>query len=257
MSLDSPGTQDTTHYGRQRPLFSPIFGVFLLSVLATACSEWNTNSAIPPGHGSSLIKDKARYTAVSSMIVSYVDYPIFDVRLLLSEDQSTAFRDAIILPSVFPDNATANWVTKRASDGMGGDIAWDRTWPITKTYRIWWNRVVDPVAFASVNSYDRYTSRRSQPGTAWCEAIVVLNKPLPAIPGHFVLHFYPDGHIEADISAMHHDPSRDPPYRLLDTAESPRNAQHEVRSLQGLKGRPCIKEIPNPYFGEVRPIKMD
>ena len=236
---------------------STIFAVVLLAAFATACSERITNSAIPPGHGSSLIKDKVRYTAVSSMIISYVNYPIFDVRLLLSEDRRTAFRDAIILPSVFPDNATGNWVTKRVSNGMGGDIAWDRTWPVTKSYRIWWNRVVDPVAFASANSYDRYTSQRSQPGTVWCEAIVVLNKPLPAIPGHFVLHFYSDGHVEADISAQHHDPSRDPPYRLLDTAESPRNSQREVRSLKGLEGRPCIKEIPNPYFGEVRPIKID
>lgn len=127
---------------------------------------------------------------------------------------------------------------------------------MTKRYKIWWQRVVDPVAYAAANHYDAYTTRATQPGTAWCEAIVTLNKPLPPIPGHFVLHFYPDGRVEGDVSALKHDPSRDPTYSPLDNAEEPRHTERDRPTLKTLRGAPCIKEVPNPYFGTKRPVRM-
>lgn len=233
-----------------------IFSIVLLSALSVACSKNNGQSENPPGWGSALIKDEKRYAAVPSLIISYVDYPIFDIHLLLSADNETAFRDSITLPSVFPDADTHYWGGKRYSDGGPGTIAWDRTWSDTKQYKIWWRRVVDPVAFAASTTYDAYTTRASQPGTAWCEAIVVLNKPLPQTPGHFVLHFYPDGRVESDLSALTHDPAYDPPYRHLDNAEDSRHTRQERNALSTLRGVPCIREIPNPYFGLQRPVRM-
>ena len=35
----------------------------------------------------------------------------------------------------------------------------------------------------------------------WCEKEVLLNGPVPANPRHLGVHFFPDGHIEAEITA--------------------------------------------------------
>jgi hypothetical protein len=34
----------------------------------------------------------------------------------------------------------------------------------------------------------------------WCEKEVLLNGPVPARPRHFAVHFFPDGHIEAELT---------------------------------------------------------
>lgn len=218
-----------------------------------------------PGWGAAIIKDKSRYEAVDTMTISYVDYELPEVHLLLLSNDEIAFKYSLRLPAIYHDKNN-KWGGIEFSNGGntgGSQIAWDRNWPLQKQYKIWWQRVVDADLYSKRGQYDQYTSKSAEPGTTWCEAVITLNKPLPKTPGHFIIHFYPDGHIEGDLSTIIEDPLwKDDPwniskYKVLNNAEKPRFTFEERTKLTSLVDKPCIKQIPNPYYGLPKPIQMN
>jgi hypothetical protein len=43
-------------------------------------------------------------------------------------------------------------------------------------------------------------------GDRWCEQEVLITGPVPASPEHLAIHFFPDGHIEAEITENYPKP---------------------------------------------------
>lgn len=71
-------------------------------------------------------------------------------------------------------------VSSRTGGGGGGMCcySWYPGTPLPKKVKVKWTR-------------DR---------KRWCETQAVLSGPVPAKPGHFGVHFFPDGHIEVEIT---------------------------------------------------------
>jgi hypothetical protein len=181
-----------------------------------------------------------RYQSISFLTQSYLDYDTYETFVLPIDKSELAY--AIHAPGVQPTQNAKNWGGTRA----GNDFVWDRHWKTPIRFKVWWERVVDMEIFEKSGPYDKYTSKNAAPGTAWCEAIITIEKPIPKEPGYFVLHFYPDGHVESYISEL----------KELE-AEEPRVKFEDRLKLPVLKGKPCLKEISNPYFGLPRPIPMN
>ncbi len=201
-----------------------------------------------PGWGAGVIEDNVRYQAVDALVISYLDYSILDIHMLLLPNEKLAFRYALELPSIHTSQSEEKW---GGISSKSLAIAWDGTWPANKRFKIWWQRLVDQVAYdAAGGSYDKYTMIAAQPGTAWCEAVVTFNKPLPADPGHLIFHFYPNGKIDTDISVQKRGLEAD----LVNAAEVPRFTKRNRAQLATLKNAPCLKQIANPYYGTRRPL---
>jgi hypothetical protein len=57
-----------------------------------------------------------------------------------------------------------------------------------------------------------------------------------------IIHFFPDGRIEGDVDHGTGDVSR---------VDIKKRAEQKA-----LIGRPCLKQIDNPYFGKNKPVDM-
>jgi hypothetical protein len=184
-------------------------------------------------------RDTARYARLILSTRSYFDYDIYGVYLLPAEKNSLS--DAMAAPSLAPSQDPDKWGAAES----GNSFFWDRNWATPKRFKVWWFRVVNPELFHSEknNRYDPYTTKETWPGAAWCEAVITVDKPPPIQPGHFILHFYPDGHVESYISALKEE-----------DAERMRFTTADREKLPVLNGKPCLKEIANPFFGMKKPI---
>lgn len=179
---------------------------------------------------------KDRYKIMRVAAYNYTDHDIYGV-LIFPEDKSDL------------DYATHGTGSPPARSGQrdwewhphAGTIAWDYQWEIPKRFKVWWERVADKELLqANTAPYDQYTSKDTLPGLAWCEGFIILTRTPPKTgDSYIVLHFYPDGRVEADIDG---EPrveinKRHKPSRLVDKA--------------------CLKQIPNPFYGRKKPIRFN
>ena len=63
---------------------------------------------------------------------------------------------------------------------------------------------------------------------------------------YLALHFYPDGHVEAEMSAESQFDAIQPRFTVVDREK-----------LSMLKDRPCLKEISKPFYGLKKPIRIN
>jgi hypothetical protein len=105
------------------------------------------------------------------------------------------------------------------------------------------------LAKANDKKYDIYTNPKAQPGTAWCESEVEIKETYNELYGQpyperkrndLYLYFYPNGTVQG-----HLEYGIDSEIKIADIAKRD--------ELPTLKGRACIKEVPNPYYGKPRP----
>ena len=171
---------------------------------------------------------------------NYTDHDIYDVFILPPDKNDIKFAAA---------TSGGRTVTRTADkwrlDGASSpDLVWDFRWSTPKRFKVWWFRIVDMKTYsASAGHYDQYTTKATWPGAAWCEGeIVVAHAPVRHHDDSMLLHFYPDGHVEGDVLDIEGDASHVDFNKRLD--------------LPVLKERPCLKEVPNPYFGKKKPVAM-
>lgn len=181
-----------------------------------------------------------RYKSMSFLTQSYLDYTILHITVLPVEKNGIQY--GVTAPAINPALYKEHW----GGSLSGDDLSWDTRWKTPKKFKVWWQKIFDEKKYSQSRLDDRYVIKEAEPGTAWCEAIVTIDKPLPLEPGYFILHFYPDGHVEAYISGL----------KELE-AEKPRIKYEERMKLPVLHGKSCLKEIPNPYYGMPRPIKIN
>jgi hypothetical protein len=150
------------------------------------------------------------------------------------------------------------------SFGSGADLAWDKRWKAPYKFKIWWENVFDreldqksgpyPKGGGMVDPYDPYTSKRTRPGTAWCEYEIEVKETYmepygPPFPGRFRtdfnLYFYPNGTVRGHLLML----DKDGDFAGEDIANR--------GQLPVLKDKPCIKEIPNPLHGKPKSMTVN
>ena len=171
---------------------------------------------------------------------NYTDYDIYDV-FILPPDKS----DIKFAADASGHRAVPHGAERWAYGGGSPNFAWDYRWSIPKKFKVWWLRIVDMKAFTdSGNKYNKYTMKSTEPGAAWCEGeINVEHAPSRDRNSNLIIHYYPDGHIEGDVVSSEGDASK------VDIKKRDK--------LPVLKGRVCLREVPNPYFGKTKPIDMN
>lgn len=182
---------------------------------------------------------KKTFTATS---YNYTPHGLFGIRFKVA---SVPFRidETAGGGTVFP--ATADTVALddgRLINFSAGNccFTWDRPLAKPVLIRVVWSVVYDLDLFngESSKNYDDRTSKISQPGSRWCEALVEI----PAYagtqrPDTVFFHFLPDGSVQAELG----------------TAIQPLSAD-AVRQHSTTLARPqyCKQEIENPWRGVPR-----
>jgi len=181
-----------------------------------------------------------RFEIIGVGMYNYTSYDIFGLLILPPDKNSIEFAAHGFGSRATPRNAV-EWVPS----GGGASLAWDIRWTAPRKFKVWWFRVVDAEAYhKSGGGYDKYTMKHTEPGAAWCEGeIEVTRAPASNKIAGLTVHIYPDGHIEGDVVASSED--------------LPRVDIKRRDELPILRDRPCLKEVPNPYFGRKKPIQMN
>nr|WP_249183571.1 DUF3304 domain-containing protein [Burkholderia ambifaria] len=220
--------------------------ITLLSVMVfstAACSKTTGDAeknSLAPGEVNKW--NDPNYDIITVGSFNYTDYDIYGVYLLPPDRNS-------LDDAASADGARATPRSAKYWSGGGGSrasLAWDFRWKTPKTFKVWWERVVDKRAMeASSANYDPYTHRETQPGMAWCEGeITVTRPPVKDKSGGIVLHFFPDGRVEGDMDFGADGP--DPKVALAKRDEQ-----------RKLTGRACVKEISNPFYGRKKPAQWN
>lgn len=105
--------------------------------------------------------------------------------------------------------------------------------------RVVWKLVYDIQLYEGeqASHFDERNSRRSPPGSRWCQAVVdMLPYKGPDRPNMVFLHFLPDGSVQAHLGA-----SRE--HLPLSAAEV------KLHSAPLPEGSVCREEIDNPFYG--------
>lgn len=211
-------------------------GAFIaLLFCLTGCNSHSANEdSLAPGEVAKW--NDPNFEIMVAGAYNYTGYDIYDVFILPPEkndinDAASTSGGKAIQPTDDQWHLT----------GMGPNFAWNYRWQVPKKFKIWWFQVIDQQAsVASSKSYDKYTSKNTAPGGEWCQAEVeVRDAPKKGKSNDFVLHFFPDGHVEADIA---------PP--------EPRVAFKDRSTPPKLKGQTCLHAIQNPYFGKQKPVEQ-
>lgn len=188
-----------------------------------------------------VLHDKTgRYQTMRILSHSYLGYDFYGAFLL--PITSNRLEDALPIPSVQATRESGQWGGSQAN----GWFTWDSRWHVPKQLKVWYERTVEKESNQRSEGYDKYSERRSAPGRVWCETTVTIHTPPPADPGYLILHFYPDGHVEGEISALKNI-----------EAEAPRYTAQNRGDLAQLVGKPCKKQIDNPYYGTKRPVQIN
>jgi hypothetical protein len=162
---------------------------------------------------------------------------------------------------------TPNGEEKWRGTGISGSVAWSNVWKPPYKFKIWWEHVFDknldkksgsyPKGGGMFDPYDPYTTKQTRPGTAWCEYEIEIketyNEPYgDPFPGRFRdnlnLYFYPDGTVRGHLVFSG---------EYSDDKNPPREDIKRRGELPVLQGKPCIKEVPNPYYGKPKPITIN
>lgn len=101
--------------------------------------------------------------------------------------------------------------------------------------RVVWNVIYD--ARDTGEDYDERTSRKSAPGTRWCQAYVDI-EPATGLdrPKMVFLHFLADGSVQAQLGTFL-------------TAAPLTSEQVKAHSSPLPEGQICTQEIENPFYG--------
>lgn len=213
--------------------------VALAIALTSACSqERQDGEGIAPGEVKKW--NDPNFELIGVGAYNYTDHDIYDVFILPADKNDIAFAAAGSGGRTAPRNAE-NW---RLNGAASPNLAWDYRWATPKRFKVWWFRVVDLKTYAAVGrEYDKYTMKATMPGTAWCSGeLEIKHAPVRAHGDNLLLHFYPDGHVEADVVDAE--------------GAAPRLDIRKRDQLPVLTDRPCLKEVPNPYFGKKKPVAM-
>jgi hypothetical protein len=215
----------------------------LLAIATAACSRGSTDGQpLSFGTSSDSKWDDPNIDIITAGSYNYTDYDIYGVYLLppngKSLDDAASAEGARATPQSY-----SHW-----EGGPGGSpsLAWDFRWKTPMKMKVWWERVVDKNSLhESAGSYDQYTQKETQPGMAWCEGeITITQPPLKDKTSGILMHFFPDGRVEGDMNfVIDRRPVK------VDIAK--RN------ELPKLVGRPCLKEIPNPFYGRKKPVQWN
>ena len=208
----------------------------------TACDRMSETERDGLGPGGYIKWNDPNYEIITAGSYNYTDYDIYGVYLLPPDKSDLDFASSA-------DGARA---TRRDEEhwqgGLGGraSLAWDFRWTTPKKFKVWWFRVVDKALLESSNNkFDPYTSPGKEPGSAWCEGEITITKPpIKDKAGGLLLHFFPDGRVEGDMDFSKEVPP--PKVELAKRDEQPK-----------LEGRPCLKEIANPFYGKKKPVQQN
>jgi hypothetical protein len=216
-----------------------IVSLLLSCVLLVGCKKAAPDESLAPGE---LAKwNDSNVDIISVGAYNYTDYDIYDVFLLPPDKSDLSFAASGHGARAIPRDED-RWALGGAS---GANLAWDYRWTTPRKFKVWWFRIVDKNAYsASGGNYDKYTMKETRPGAAWCEGeIDVARGPTKGMGSDLILHFYPDGRVEGDVEIV--------------TGPVARVDIRKRDELPVLTDRPCLKEVPNPYFGKKKPIQMN
>lgn len=105
--------------------------------------------------------------------------------------------------------------------------------------RVVWNVIYDTNYQRGEGNedYDERTSRKSAPGTRWCQAIVdILPMTGPERPRMVFLHFFRDGSVQGQLGTY--------------KTEKPLASEYVKKYSAPLpEGQVCRQEIDNPFYG--------
>lgn len=217
-------------------LLTAVVAALILTLLTKEYIQYRKDMETlgPRKYGNRLHND--RYKTMSVATYNYTDHDIYGV-FILPEDKSNLDYATNARGSPAAPIKKKDWDWRAQEDA----ISWDYRWKTPKRFKIWWERMVDKELYqANTAPYDEYTSKATQPGLAWCEGFITLNRPPSRIEhAYIVLHFFPDGSVEGDING------------------EPRVQISKHHELPKLINRACIKQIPNPFYGRKKPVRFN
>lgn len=219
---------------------SVLLSLLVAAALMVGCKRTDAaDDSLGPGESAKW--NDSNFDVLGVGVYNYTDYGIYDLFLLPPDKNDLEFA-AQASGGQPVRRGKDKWALEGAS---GANLAWDYRWTTPRKFKVWWFRIVDKEAnHAAGGKYDKYTMKETQPGSAWCEGEIEITRgPVKGKGEDLILHFYPDGHIEGAFEQV--------------TGPVSRVDIKKRDELPVLKDRPCLKEIPNPYFGKKRPIQMN
>jgi hypothetical protein len=106
------------------------------------------------------------------------------------------------------------------------------------TLQVKWLAVYDRQTYLEAErDMDDRAMRGALPGSAWCQAKVVVSRPYPKKPGRLSVHFLPDGTLKVHISAA----------GSLDK-EGPLTVDEVLSHPQSANTLPCPATSSNPWY---------
>ena len=218
--------------------FFALLLTFVLISAMSACGR-DDESLEPFGYHDSKLSD-SRYNIIKIGTFNYTDYDIYGIEILPLDKDNLDYAAAGGWEKVTEPSATYWSGREGGSPGM----AWDLRWTTPKKFKVWWIHVFDKNLLSTSKGYDEYTDKNTEPGTAWCEGEITIDRPPEKDASNsIILHFYPDGRVEGE---MYVNTGGILPEPRVDIAK--RNEQPK------LTGRACLKEIANPFYGRKQPI---
>ncbi len=236
--------------------FKWLVAVLLIFAVGGCKNNGADEDDISPGEGNKWRDPNFEILTVGAF--NYTDYAIYGLYLLPLHKNDIDAAAAASVGEPQPRGAR-DW----HMHSSGPAVAWDRRWKSPRRFKVWWERVIDKELFNEsgpyskdgnmFDPYDPYTTKQTRPGSAWCEGEVEIKEqfgepygpPFPnLIRRELVLYFYPDGTVKGSLEF---GGFRD--FKGLDIAKRD--------ELSVLRGRACLKEVPNPLFGKPQPLRIN
>jgi hypothetical protein len=215
------------------------------------------------GTGNRATWNDPNFEIITVGVYNYTDSDIYGLFILPLDKNDIKYAGEAAGSSGTPLGA-ASW----SGSSNGPVLAWDLHWKAPHKFKIWWERIVDPALYKKstgypkdggmYDPYDPYITKQTRPGSAWCEGEVEIKEEFvpfrhDATPSQtmlrdeMMLYFYPDGTVKGHLleSGRTADETPVEPVDITKRDELPT-----------LKGRACIKEVPNPFYGKKRPISI-
>jgi hypothetical protein len=227
-----------------------IFLALMLGLLLGGCKKTAETTSVDDGVGTGNLAtwNDPNFEIITVGAYNYTDYDIYDIYLLPLDKNDIKYAGS---RSGVQATQRSEKVWNASSSGPA--LAWDLRWKAPHKFKIWWLRSFDKkLEKESDNNYDMYTNPKAQPGSAWCEGEVEIKEefiPLRSdtqtmIRKNMTLYFYPDGIVKGHLLEYGRT-ADETPVEPVDITKRD--------ELPALKGRACIKEVPNPYYGKPRP----
>jgi hypothetical protein len=224
-----------------------IFLALMLGLLLGGCKKTAETTSVDDGVGTGNLAtwNDPNFEIITVGAYNYTDYDIYDIYLLPLDKNDIKYAGS---RSGVQATQRSEKVWNASSSGPA--LAWDLRWKAPHKFKIWWLRSFDKkLEKESDNNYDMYTNPKAQPGSAWCESEVEIKETYNELYGQpyperkrneLDLYFYPNGTVQG-----HLEYGIDSEIKIADITKRD--------ELPTLKGRACIKEVPNPYYGKPRP----